>query len=94
MRTEYDDVIRAWLDGAEVENSHPDISEGEWYPFNCEWYLNKDSLWQYRIAEPAKEPRYLWAYLNHENGKTEFVHHKCTLFDNRYSYLGKIRLEE
>jgi len=54
MRTEYDDVIRAWLDGAEVEEMH----EGKWYPFAGDLVAGRP----YRIATPAKEPKYLYAF--------------------------------
>lgn len=89
MRTEYDDLIRAWLDGAEVEEMHPEIANGKWYPFDGDWIL--DGEWQYRIAKPAKEQKYLWVYGEYLGDVTI-----CLRSPEDYPgrYLGKIRLEE
>jgi hypothetical protein len=54
MRTEYDDVIRAWLDGAEVEQYCGLVGKRGWHTFDGCWELNPEFEWQYRIAKPAK----------------------------------------
>jgi hypothetical protein len=93
MRTEYDDVIRAWIDGAEVEERHE--SENKWMPFEGIWVVDSESGWQYRIAKPAQEPKYLYAYLNYENGKIELEQQqRLVRSSEKYEYLCKIRLEE
>jgi len=94
MRTPYDDVIRAWLDGAEVEVMH----EGEWYPFAGDWLSGR----QYRIAKPAQEPKYLYVYraaISEFDGRQMFSSPIFTVNKTygdaqQLSYLGKIRLEE
>jgi hypothetical protein len=91
MRTEYDDVIRAWLNGAEVEEMH----EGKWYPFAGDWVAGR----QYRIAKPAKEPKYLYVYAK-EIGVVDKhqllgeVHLSPVERNDAGVLLGKIRLEE
>jgi len=82
MRTGYDDVIRAWLDGAEVEEMH----EGKWYPFAGDWVAGRP----YRIAKPAKEQKYLWVYGEYLGATTICIEP----IDTIDRYLGKIRLEE
>jgi hypothetical protein len=95
MRTEYDDVIRAWIDGAEVEEMH----EGKWYPFAGDWVAGRP----YRIAKPAQEPKYLYAYLvedvvkfsQQKDGAVTPVYSMTTTDIIQTSkYLGKIILEE
>lgn len=94
MRSEYDDVIRAWLDGAEVEQMHPIVTQGDWECFDGMWMTMWNSGWQYRIAKPAKEPKYLWAY--HDVKTLGCRLSTCDLSHDprRFTYLGKIRLEE
>lgn len=87
MRTEYDDVIRAWLDGAEVVERHG--SENRWIPFAGIFYTN-DHDWQCRLAKPAKEPKYLWVYGEYLGATTICIEP----IDTIDRYLGKIRLEE
>jgi len=94
MRTEYDDIIRAWLDGAEVEQMHKGDTRGDWEPFDGAWCIYQGTHWHYRLAKPAKKPKYLYVYLDHRVGKAEFVHHKWDIYEREYSYLGKIRLEK
>jgi len=100
MRTEYDDVIRAWLDGAEVEQAYAGIIN-LWEPFDGEWIL--DGSWKYRIAKPVNEPKYLYAYLVEDavkfslqkDGAVTPVYSMTTTDVIQTSkYLGKIRLEE
>jgi hypothetical protein len=101
MRTEYDDVIRAWLDGAEVEERHE--SENKWMPFEGIWVVDSESGWQYRIAKPVQEPKYLYVYLvedvvkfsQQKDGAVPPVYSRTTTDVIQTSkYLGKIRLEE
>ncbi len=91
MRTEYDDVIRAWLDGAEVKQR----LEGDknWEPFSGDWIL--DGEWQYRIAKPAQKPKYLYVAVSKEKGEFDFSLRKDLIFaSSHHKYVGKIRLEE
>ncbi len=100
MRTEYDDVIRAWLDGAEVEEMHPVYTEGQWKPLGGLLVVD-DINWQLRIAKPAQEPKYLYVYrkaIEEIQGKIIFGT-QVFITDKFYAdgmnlYLGKIRLEE
>ena len=94
MRTEYDDVIRAWLDGAEVEQMHPVATSGIWAPFDGIWLMGPLSEWQYRLAKPEREPKYLYAYLNTETNTVEYSYKSRRLYGSKYKALGKIRLEE
>jgi hypothetical protein len=100
MRTEYDDVIRAWLDGAEVEEMHPVYTEGQWQPLGGLLVVD-DINWQLRIASPAQEPKYLYVYnevISDIDGVKTYSGPRLTSnkIDNwaRSIYLGKIRLEE
>jgi len=101
MRTEYDAVIRAWLDGAEVEQMHLIVTHGVWERFDGMWMTDRDNGWQYRISKPAKEPKYLYVYnevVSDINGVKTYSGPRLTSnkIDNwaRSIYLGKIRLEE
>jgi hypothetical protein len=102
MRTEYNNVIRAWLDGAEVEEMHEIWTNGKWQPFCGVWTVPNDTEWQYRIAKPAKEPKYLYVYraaISEFDGRQMFsspifVVNKTDGDDQQLNYLGKIRLEE
>jgi hypothetical protein len=99
MRTEYDNVIRAWLDGAEVE-VRTSGSE-KWVKFGDDWNPLANPLLEYRIAKPAQEPKYLYAYRkaieeiqgNIIFGTQVFITDKFYA-DGMNLYLGKIRLEE
>jgi len=91
MRTEYDDVIRAWLDGAEVEQMQVGWVDLGWLPFDGCWQLDPAHEWQYRIAKPAQEPKYLWVYLN---GFEVSLKQSQERFSDPKGFLGKIRLEE
>ena len=102
MRTEYDDVIRAWLDGAEVEEMHPVYTEGQWKPLGGLLVVD-DINWQLRIVKPAKEPKYLYVYLvenvvkfsQQKDGAVPPVYSMTTTDIIQTSkYFGKIRLEE
>jgi len=100
MRTEYDDVIRAWLDGADVEEMHE--SEDKWMPFSGIWVVDSKIGWQYRIAKPAKETKYLYVYraaISEFDGRQMFSSpiftvNKTDVEAQQLSYIGKIRLEE
>ena len=94
MRTEYDDVIRAWLDGAEVEEMHPQSTRGVWVRFDGIWVTRRDSEWQYRLVEPAKEPKYLWVYHDAEELTVKFTPYQLTENPSHLICIGKIRLEE
>ncbi len=91
MRTDYDDVIRAWLDGAEVEEMHETWTNGEWRQFCRVWTVPNDTEWQYRIAKPAKEPKYLYVYTYDNDG---VLIEAAPMPIERGIYAGKIRLEE
>jgi hypothetical protein len=102
MRTDYDDVIRAWIDGAEVEQMHPIETHEVWERFDGMWMTDRDTRWQYRIASPAKEPRYLYVYraaISEFDGRQMFSSpiftvNKTDVDAQQLSYIGKIRLEE
>jgi len=87
MRTEYDDVIRAWLDGAEVEQRQAEWTD--WEPFDGDWIL--DGEWQYRLIKPAQEPKYLYVYTYDNDG---VLIEAAPMPVERGIYAGKIRLEE
>jgi hypothetical protein len=90
MRTEYDVVIRAWIDGAEVEQMHAEVNQGRWHPFDGYWMIHNKE-WQYRLAKPAKEPKYLYVYTYDNDG---VLIEAAPMPVERGTYLGKIRLEE
>jgi len=91
MRTQYDEVIRAWLDGAEVEEMHPELENGKWNPFNVNWVF--EGGWQYRISKPAKESKYLYviAFDKDINAGRFSLEKKL---GKKEMMVGKIKLEE
>lgn len=95
MRTQYDDVIRAWIDGAEVEQRHPHVKKGKWHPFDGVWAASSDTiLWHYRLAATAKKPKYLYVYRCSDTDDIEFLPRNMNVLSESYKYFGKIRLEE
>lgn len=75
--------IKAWADGAEIEQKH--ITINMWSEFDGDWY--SDGNWEYRIKPQPKEPQYLYVY--ESMAGLTFSKHKETTF-----CIGKIKLED
>jgi hypothetical protein len=69
---------------------HPVYTEGQWQPPGGLLVVD-DINWQYRIAKPAQEQKYLWVYGEYL-GDVTICLRKPEDYPGRY--LGKIRLEE
>ena len=60
------DLIRAWADGAEIEESNFDGEWTSWYEFNGNW--TEDEWFRYRIKPQEKKPVKRWLYAYIEEG--------------------------
>lgn len=79
--------IKAWADGAEIEQMHKIYTSGKWEKFNNAWGEFK-SEWEFRIKLQPKEPQYLYIY-----GKGMGM--ELTLGELEYrTLIGKIKLED
>ena len=87
--------IKAWADGAEIEQRchSPSIKEiiwSDWEQFDGEW--TEEKHWEYRIKPQPKEPQYLYVYFNKDIKQlaldTEIRNDLDYLI-----YIGKIKLE-
>ena len=86
--------IKAWADGAEIEQRchSPSIKEiiwSDWEQFDGDW--TEEKHWEYRIKPQPKEPQYLYVY-GDEGGLNFSQWH--TEFNNGVQYIGKIKLEQ
>lgn len=74
--------IKAWADGAEIENR-----------FGNTWVECKVPQWgeqtEYRIKPQPKEPQYLYVYRNKKGIDLTHMYHGYTMDE----YIGKIKLE-
>ena len=86
--------IKAWADGAEIEQRchSPSIKEiiwSDWEQFDGDW--TEEKHWEYRIKPQPKEPQYLYVYRTSTNGQIEYrIYHDK---DACGALLGKIKLE-
>jgi hypothetical protein len=86
--------IKAWADGAEIEQRchSPSIKEiiwSDWEQFDGEW--TEEKHWEYRIKPQPKE-NYLYVYRTSTNGQIEYrIYHDK---DACGALLGKIKLED
>lgn len=90
--------IKAWADGAEIENRHLD-ENGNW----CEWgywssntdvtvnFLTHDGI-EYRIKPQPKEPQYLYVFVDSADWQATRTSVICNKKDFE-TYIGKIKLE-
>ena len=86
--------IKAWADGAEIEQRchSPSIKEiiwSDWEQFDGDW--TEERHWEYRIKPQPKEPQYLYVY--------EDISGINITSDKNYAtkdmeYIGKIKLEQ
>ena len=87
--------IKAWADGAEIEQYHDENTDGEWVDFNGYWG-DFNCGWEFRIKPQPKEPQYLYVYKINglvrlvEAGGFVEIHHK----NDHVNYIGKIKLED
>ena len=91
MKHKYADLIKAWADGAEIEQAcRNGIGEILWYPFKGDWQEH----YEYRIKSEPKEPQYLYVYNHTTDAKTCL---STTLVPETYynwKYMGKVRIEK
>ncbi len=85
--------IKAWADGAEIEQRchSPSIKEviwSNWEQFDGEWTDEKH--WEYRIKLQPKKPQYLYVY-----GWDNDIKISKELFGTFHGlpYIGKIKME-
>lgn len=89
MKHKWAKEIKAWADGAEIEENMPDVN-GEAVWEDCsqpDW----SEYSEYRIKPQPKEPQYLYVYAD-EGGINFSQWH--TEFTNGVPYIGKIKLEQ
>jgi len=90
MQHKWHKEIKAWADGAEIEQCHKDHTDNQWDDFDGEWGHDA-SGWKFRIKPQPKEPKYLYVYKSENNRKIHF----STGEENNVllEYVGKIKLE-
>lgn len=81
--------IKAWADGAEIEQREKFDGDWYWEKFDGEWV--DDEEWTYRIKPQPKEPQYLYVYVDTRYGNVGF----STVWeeDSAMPLIGKIKLE-
>ena len=80
--------IKAWADGAEIEQRYNNVLSSEWEKFNGDW--KELSSWEYRIKPQPKEPQYLYVYQTGTGNSWTSLKYKD--YQSRF-YVGKIKLE-
>ena len=95
MKHKWHKEIKAWADGAEIEqrNQCKDI---DWMEFNNSW-ASEYSDWEYRIKPQPKEPQYLYVYKEPKSDsfgakQQVFITTKTGLYFGGEP-IGKIKLE-
>jgi hypothetical protein len=82
--------IKAWADGAEIEQRHNDHTDNQWDDFDSDWG-DGASKWEFRIKPQPKEPQYLYVY---EDLQWDLYSYKlCRRKGEFGTYIGKIKLE-
>ena len=99
MKHKWHKEIKAWADGAEIEESLLcEVNHGEfdW----SEWRVTTDPTWEtieymYRIKPQPKEPQYLYVYKGqgYEYNFSTAFHESCTFGSIQSKYIGKIKLD-
>jgi hypothetical protein len=95
MQHKWHKEIKAWADGAEIEQRY--IYNGkyiEWeFVENPHWYINVER--EYRIKPSVKEPQYLYVYDTEEGIKLGTVGSAISIknLNGAYSLMGRIKLE-
>ena len=91
MKHKWHKEIKAWADGAEIEEFDWEVTgkDGWNVTESPEW---NNARYKYRIKPQPKEPQYLYVFRTSNNGQTEYKlwHDK----DTGGAYIGKIKLEQ
>ena len=87
--------IKAWADGAEIEQRchSPSIKEiiwSDWEQFDGDW--TEEKHWEYRIKPQPKEPQYLYVYRSYD-GEADIGFNEKSIND-AWILVGKIKLEQ
>ena len=94
MQHKWHKEIKAWADGAEIEQRHNDHTDNQWDDFDSDWG-DGASGWEFRIKPQPKKPQYLYVWLDKDTelAQLETYEPKGVLEDDLYKYIGKIKLE-
>jgi hypothetical protein len=100
MKHKWHKEIKHLADGGEIEY-RTKLGKGIWSDWSV-WdedyfpeFNNDVSDEEYRIKPQAKEPQYLYVWLDKEEDRIEFDHYSVgdVKEDEVYKYIGKIKLE-
>ena len=89
--------IKAWADGAEIEQYGSHYPSKGWHEFDgtfCD-----DEEWKFRIKPQSKEPQYLYVWKPYEEGDDLIISDRKPkkndiVDDGIYKLIGKIKLEQ
>lgn len=94
MQHKWHKEIKAWADGAEIEQKYigsATTTYKDYIDWNKTNYPNWDiTSWEFRIKPQPKEPQYLYVYIE-PSGKYTFGRFNCSY--NGAKPIGKIKLE-
>ena len=91
MKHKWHKEIKAWADGAEIEQYGSHFPSKGWHEFDgtfCD-----DAEWEFRIKPQPKEPQYLYVFADlddWEKTRTSVINNKAP----HETYIGKIKLEQ
>ena len=89
MKHKWHKEIKAWADGAEIEQYSSHYQSKGWHEFDgtfCD-----DAEWEFRIKPQPKEPQYLYLYID---SKGWLGIKNTDSFGNDLKCIGKIKLEQ
>jgi hypothetical protein len=93
MKHKWHKEIKAWADGAEIEQRHNDHTDNQWDDFDSDWG-DGASGWEFRIKPQSKKLQYLYVYKGSIGHEPIFCFARSGDRLVEQNYIGKIKLEE